>query len=75
LLADVDPLLPFSGFHEMVDFQNETLDHQRMTVPQGVGRPARRTKRSDRPDLRGIQTLQIQQDQLHCIGYPFAGTF
>jgi predicted permease len=30
--ADVDPLLPFFGFREMSDFQNETLDHQRMAV-------------------------------------------
>ncbi|HEY6972106.1 MAG TPA: ABC transporter permease [Candidatus Angelobacter sp.] len=31
-LAEADPALPFSGFHQMRDFQNEALDRQRMEV-------------------------------------------
>ncbi len=31
-LAEVDPLLPFSGFHDMRDLENTALDHQRMAV-------------------------------------------
>jgi len=31
-LAQADPALPFSGFHQMADLENETLDRQRMEV-------------------------------------------
>src|SRR5579864_2203428 len=31
-LAQADPALPFSGFHQMVDLEKETLDRQRMEV-------------------------------------------
>ena len=31
-LAEADPALPFSGFRDMRDFQNEALDRQRMEV-------------------------------------------